>query len=176
VLAAAVAQMARLMTGLASVGTLMMLALVSCDVLSRLLFNIAIPGTETIVASYLMVAIIFLPLAMLQLQEENISVEVIANLVPVPLQLVFDLVGHLLTAIFYGLLAYLYYHVAVEAIEIREFVSGTWNVPIWPARLIMPFGLFVGVIAAVTKGIVVLGKLASGSSKGPHKHSEGPQA
>lgn len=146
----------RALNAIAGASIVVMLILVCSDVLSRMLFNIAIPGTNTVVASYLMVATIFLPLATLQLLEENISVEVISGLLPVPLQNLCDIIGHLLSGTFYVLLGYLYYHVAVEAIEIREFASGTWDVPIWPARVIMPLGLFIAALAAALKAILVL--------------------
>jgi len=158
--------LSRGLVGIAGVCIVIMLVLVVCDVLSRAVFNVAVPGIDTIVASYLMVAAIFLPLAMLQILEENIAVDVFREMVPPVVQKLFDIVGHLLTLVFYGLLAWLYAKVALESYEIREFVTGTWDVPIWPARIIMPLGLGCGALAAATKCLVVFVDLFTG-----HDHS-----
>lgn len=147
---------------LAEIGIVLMLVLIVGDVLSRGLFNVPIPGTDAIVASYFMVATIFLPLALLQILDENIAVDALYGLMPAAIQLVFVVVAHLCAVVFYALLGWIYYHVAVEAIDIREFVSGTWDVPIWPARLIMPVGLCLGSLAALVKMVEALGHLMSG--------------
>lgn len=147
---------------LAEIGIVLMLLLIVSDVLSRGFLNVPIPGTDAIVASYFMVATIFLPLALLQILDENIAVDALYGLMPASIQLVFVVVAHLCALVFYALLGWIYYHVAVEAIEIREFVSGTWDVPIWPARLIMPVGLCLGSLAALFKMLEALRHLVSG--------------
>jgi TRAP-type C4-dicarboxylate transport system permease small subunit len=141
---------------LAEVSVVLMLVLVVADVLARGLFNVPIPGTEAIVASYLMVATIFLPLALLQVLDEHIAVDALYGLMPRSVQHGFVLVAHLCALAFYAVLGWIYYHVAVEAVEIREFVSGTWNVPIWPARLIMPLGLALAAVSALARLLLVL--------------------
>ncbi|SFJ54011.1 TRAP transporter small permease [Celeribacter neptunius] len=162
----------RAMIGLAGVGILAMLVLVVADVLGRAVFNVAIPGIDTIVASYLMVATIFLPLGLLQLLDENIAVDILRDQVPDAVKDVFDIVGHLLAVGFYVLLGWLYFKVAVEAFEIKEYVTGTWNVPIWPARILMPLGLFVAALAALAKLEQAVRALVSGSKAATHDYSE----
>jgi TRAP-type C4-dicarboxylate transport system permease small subunit len=124
---------------LAGLGIILMLVLVVTDVIGRSVLNVAIPGIDTVVASYLMVATIFLPLGLLQLLDENIAVDILRDWVP-------------------------------DAI--KEYVTGTWNVPIWPARILMPIGLFVAAIAAVAKLTHAIGALFSGSKPDSHDFSE----
>lgn len=158
----------RAMVGLAGIGIVVMLVLVVSDVISRAVFNVALPGIDTIVASYLMVATIFLPLALIQILDENIAVDALRNAVPDMLKDVFDLIGHVLGVIFYALLGWIYFKVAVDAFEIREFVTGTWDVPIWPARIFMPLGLFLATVAAGLKALAAIRALISGAKPPSH--------
>lgn len=160
------------MVALAKLGIVVMLVLVVSDVLARALFNTAIPGIDTVVASYLMVATIFLPLALLHLIDENIAVDVLRSNMPGKVQLLFDVIAHLLSIGFYGLLAWIYTHVAIEAFAIKEYVTGTWDVPIWPARVFMPLGAALGAIAAVAKLFAAIRHLLRGDDIFPD-HSAG---
>lgn len=164
-----IAWSSRAMVGLAGVGIISMLVLVVADVLSRAAFNIALPGIDTVVASYLMVATIFLPLALLQILDENIAVDVLRDNVPDVFKAVFDVVSQLLTISFYGLLAWIYFKVAIEAFEIKEYVTGTWDVPIWPARVFMPLGLCLGAIAAIAKLLIALRSPFTQSTPSQHE-------
>ncbi len=146
----------------AMIGVLIMLIIVVADVLSRGLLNIAIPGVDTVVAAYLMVSSIFLPLAALQLTDGNIAISVLWDSVPFRLQRIFDLIAHALALIFFTLLGWLYFNVAIDAFEVNEYVTGTWNVPIWPARILMPIGLFLGATAALAKLLISLIELTYG--------------
>lgn len=157
--------------GLAGFGIILMLVLVIADVLSRALFNLAIPGNDVIVASYLMVAAIFLPLALLQMLDENIVVDALYNRLPTVVQDLLDVLAHLLAVAFYILLGWIYFRVALEAFEVKEYITGTWNVPIWPARILMPLGLFLGAFAAFVKTLVAIRTLIAGAPPPPHQSS-----
>lgn len=161
------------MTALAGGGIVIMLLLVTADVLARSLFNIAIPGTDTIVASYLMVATIFLPLALLEILDENIAVDVLRDNVPDRIKDIFDIIAHLLAAGYYALLGWLYWHVALEAFAVKEFVTGSWDVPIWPARVFMPLGLFVATLASVSQLFTAIKALVTGSKPSEHHPAGG---
>lgn len=160
------------MIGVTSIGIIVMLVLVTADVLMRATLNVALPGVDAIVASYLMVATIFLPLALLHLLEENIAVDALRDNVPDLLKDIFDIIAHLLSVIFYGLLGWLYYKVAVDSFAVGEFVTGTWNVPIWPARVFMPIGLGLAALAALVKLFESL-RAAFTGSKPSSSHTAG---
>lgn len=156
------------LVGISGVCIVLMLILVVSDVLARALINVAIPGIDTIVASYLMVATIFLPLALLQILEENIAVDVLRDNVPDFMKDIFDIIAHILAVAFYGILGWIYFKVAVDAFEIREYVTGAWDVPIWPARVFMPIGLFFGSVAALGKLFLSIRDLFTGAPPPPH--------
>ena len=166
-------KVARLMTALAGVCIVIMLVLVTADVVMRGVFNVAIPGTDTIVASYLMVATIFLPLALLEVLDENIAVDVLRDVVPDAIKDIFDIIAHLLGAGYSALLGWLYWHVALDAYEVKEFITGSWDVPIWPARIFMPLGLFVAASAAVLQLFSALRTLFTGSKPSEHHPAGG---
>lgn len=160
--------LSQILVGLAGLGIVLMLLLVVGDVLTRTLFNVAIPGMDTIVASYLMISAIFLPLALLQILEENIAVDVLRDHVPDVIKDLFDVIADLLALAFYVLLGWIYFKVAIEAFEIKEYVSGTWDVPIWPARVFMPLGLFLASVAAFVKLLKAIRDFFKGAPPPPH--------
>ncbi|MCR8549202.1 TRAP transporter small permease [Salipiger sp. P9] len=161
----------RFAVGLSGFGIILMLVLVVADVLLRTFFNVSIPGNDTIVASYLMVAAIFLPLALLQVLDENIVVDALYDRLPTIVQDLLDVLAHLLAVLFYLLLGWIYYRVAIEAFEVKEYITGTWNVPIWPARILMPAGLFLGSLAALVKTALAIRNLIAGTPPPPHQSS-----
>lgn len=166
-------RIAGVMTGLAGVGIVIMLVLVTADVVARAVFNVAIPGTDTIVASYLMVATIFLPLALLEILDENIAVDVLRDNVPDFVKDIFDIIAHLLAAYYYALLGWLYWQVALDAFEVKEFVTGSWDVPIWPARTFMPLGLMVAALAAAVQLWAAVKALVTGGKPSEHHPAGG---
>lgn len=166
-------RVAGVMTGLAGVGIVIMLVLVTADVVARAVFNVAIRGTDTIVASYLMVATIFLPLALLEILDENIAVDVLRDNVPDFVKDIFDIIAHILGAGYYALLGWLYWQVALDAFEVKEFVTGSWDVPIWPARIFMPLGLLVAALAAAVQLWAAFKALATGSKPSEHHPAGG---
>lgn len=156
----------RVLSVIAGIGLVVMMVVVDADVLSRALFSRAVPGIDAVVANYLMVGSIFLPLAMLQMTNENIAVDSVYDLMPAGLKLVCDLLANVLTIVLYGVLAWLYSKVAVDAFEIREFVSGTWDVPTWPARIIMPLGLAFAVLVSFLNLFVAVSRYRNRGTSG----------
>lgn len=143
--------MSRTAVWIAGFGIVLMLVLVVTDVVLRAVLNVAIPGNDTVVASYLMVATVFLPLALLQMLDENIVVDALYDRFPGRVRDMLDVLAHLLATGFYLLLGWIYLEVARDSFAVREFASGTWDVPIWPARVLMPAGLLLGGLAALVK-------------------------
>ena len=66
-------------TMLAGAALVMMLLQISLDVFSKYLFNTPFLWTMDVVASYLMVAIVFLPLAQVERENSHIRVELLTN-------------------------------------------------------------------------------------------------
>ena len=66
-------------TMLAGVALILMLLQISVDVFSKYLFNTPLLWTMDVVASYMMVAIVFLPLAEVERENSHIRVELLTQ-------------------------------------------------------------------------------------------------
>lgn len=132
-----------------SAALVLMMVQVTLDVAGKYLLHEPIPGSETIVASYYMVAIVFLPLAWVEVCGESIVVELLYNIASKPLRMLMAALGTGATVICYGFLAWFLWAPAMHAYQIGEFDSGTWNVITWPSRFLLPIGLALGAIVAL---------------------------
>ena len=132
-----------------SLALVLMMLQVTLDVLGKYLLHEPLPGNETIVASYYMVAIVFLPLAWVEVRGEAIVVELIYNLASRPLRVLMAALGTGATVVCYGFLAWFLWAPAMHAYSIGEFDAGTWNVITWPSRFLLPLGLALGALIAL---------------------------
>lgn len=133
---------------LCSAALVLMMVQVTLDVAGKYLLHEPIPGNETIVASYYMVAIVFLPLAWVEVRGEAILVELLYNIASKPIRTAMAALGTGATVICYGFLAWYLWTPAMHAYEIGEFNAGTWDVLTWPSRFLLPIGLALGAIVA----------------------------
>ncbi|CAM5221106.1 hypothetical protein CDEF62S_02083 [Castellaniella defragrans] len=139
-----------------SIALVLMMLQVTIDVIGKYLFHEPLPGNETIVASYYMVAIVFLPLAWVEVRGEAIMVELLYNLASRPLRLLMAALGTGATVLFYGFLAWFLWAPAMHAYSIGEFDAGTWNVIIWPSRFLLPIGLALGSLIALLQFVRIV--------------------
>ena len=134
---------------LAALLIFLMMFHVVLDVLSKYLLNQPIVGTLEIVSNYYMVAIVFLPLAAVQLQDGHVKVEVFTTALPPRLIAAFDVFAMILTLIYTVLLTWFVMVEALEQTGIREKIQvGIELMPVWPARWFAPldaalFGLAI---------------------------------
>ncbi|MGR3781473.1 MAG: TRAP transporter small permease subunit [Albimonas sp.] len=125
------------------------------DVLSKYLLNQPVVGTLEIVSNYYMVAIVFLPLAAVQLQDGHVKVEVFTAAMPDRLVAAFDVFAMLLTLVYTALLTWFVLEEALEQTAIREKIQvGIDLMPVWPARWFAPVG-------AALFGLAILLSLAA---------------
>ncbi len=134
---------------LCSAALVLMMLQVTLDVAGKYLFDQPIPGSEAIVASYYMVAIVFLPLAWVEVCGESIVVELLYNIASKPIRVIMAALGTAATVICYGFLAWFLWAPAMHAYQIGEFDASTWNVITWPSRFLLPAGLGLGAIVAL---------------------------
>ena len=142
--------------------TLSLMALhVLADVIGRQLFGQPAPATTEVVAYYYMVAAVFLPLPFVELRNRSIAVDLFYNLFPRGLQRASIAVATLASAVFWGMLTFKASFDAIEAFEKGEMVDGTYTVPIWPMRFLLPlaFGLATVVVSMRFVEEAILGRL-----------------
>lgn len=139
--------LAHLLIVLSGMCLILMMIQVTADVLFKYLISSPIPGTAEIVASYYMVAVVFLPLAYVELKGSSIMVELFFRHLSERLQVIFQFFSLILGFIFYFVLMIQSWEVAKESFHQQEYIHGVWKVIIWPSRFIIPLGFGVASIA-----------------------------
>lgn len=119
----------------------MMVLITFVSVVLRTFFNSSIPD-DLLLSEMLMVAIVFLPLSYVQSLGGHLEVTVFSDLLPQGLQRFLVTCGLLLGVIMFGMMAYLSWGEFAHAWESGEIgYSSVLNIPEWPAKLLIPFGL-----------------------------------
>lgn len=129
----------RALLALAILAGFAMMIHVSVDVFSRSFLNAPLRQTNQMVAAYYMIAVAFLPIALLGIRDEHISVDVLTSLMPPWLRKVCAIFATLLG------MAYMYVFTWQSWIsagrrtaqgEVLE-ISGGYMI-VWPARWFLP--------------------------------------
>lgn len=144
-------RIARVMSMIAGIGIFLMMLLTVLDVLGKYILNQPVPGVAEIVASYLMISAVFLPLADAEAKDESITVELLYDRLGEYGRKVCLIIGIVMTLAFYGVLAWQNVHVALDSYDIQEFVSGAWDVVIWPSKFLIPVGLAITIVILLKK-------------------------
>ncbi len=118
---------------------LMMLQTV-VDVLASNLAGRPIAGNLEIISVYHMVLVVFLPLAFVERNHENITVDLLYNALPGRMQRWVLVGGYLVTAAFFGILVWQTGADAMRSFHLNEMIMGAVYVTIWPAKLALPIG------------------------------------
>ena len=136
------------------VAVLLMMLHVSADVLCKYLFNLPIVATLEIASNYYMVAVVFLPLAVIEREGSHIYVEVFTAGLRTRAQAVLD-VGAMLLATFYvAALFVTSVEVAIQKTSINEiWFAMYFDLSIWPARWLIPAGCLLLMMQFALKGI-----------------------
>ncbi|MGE0660844.1 MAG: TRAP transporter small permease [Reyranellaceae bacterium] len=137
---------------------------VTADVVLRYVFNSPLAGTIEISSFYYMIAVVFLPLAAVELRNGHISVEIVAQYLSEASQRI--LIGFvcLLAAVYYGLLTWRMGAVAIEKWHVGETYASSLDIAIWPPRFLMPLGCGLLVVVLVVKAM----RLFAGDSQPLH--------
>ncbi|MBW3098315.1 TRAP transporter small permease [Pseudohoeflea coraliihabitans] len=129
----------RIFAMLSGLALLLMMLLGAFDVIGSSMLNAPLPGafeaTET-----LMVIAVFLALGLSQQRRAHISVEVLVGLMPTILQRFSAIFSALLCALFFGLVAWFGWTIAIKSTLAGEFSSGLINFPVWPAKIALALG------------------------------------
>lgn len=112
----------------------------AADVTSRQLTGSSIPGVVEY-SEVLMVGLIFLGLAYAQRVGAHIGVDLVTERMPVRVAHAVRTVGLVIAIGIVAIMAWETLEVALRSFESREFRFGLVQVPIWPARLMIPLGL-----------------------------------
>lgn len=138
---------------LAALFLILMALHVSLDVGLRYFFGKSFTGTLEFVSFYYMVAVIFLPIAYVELKREHISVDVFVGRFSPPVQLAFYLFAGTLGLVYFGMLCYQSYLDAVRATVRQETAMANFTFYLWPSRWALPAG-FAAMCLAILANMI----------------------
>lgn len=143
-------------TAACAVMVLMMLH-ITLDVCVRYFLNGQIVGTLEWVSFYYMVALVFLALGYVEYQNENIRVDLFAQMMPKAVQLGLYIFACILGLIFFGMLFWQSLLDAYQATQRGEEAMSNIRFLIWPSRWSLPIGFggaFLAVLANLLRALV----------------------
>mgnify|MGYP001401687067 CR=1 FL=1 len=129
--------------GLGAIGRLVLfvtMAHVSTDVIMRYALNMPLTGTIEISSYYYMIAIVFLPLAAVELRNGHIAVEIVAQYLGLHSRRILIGVVSVMSAVFYALITWRTWLEALEKMHVGETYASSLNLSIWPPRFLLPLG------------------------------------
>lgn len=136
----------RVMMFVAAAAATSMMLVIIIDVAASFLTGRQIQNSFEIVAFYLMVAIVFLPMGSVELSNEHISTDLILQAMPERVKVALYIFSQLVGA---GFVAVLCYQTALDAMRSfarNEMVMGTTMMITWPSRFLLPIGFgFLGI-------------------------------
>ncbi|MZR31468.1 TRAP transporter small permease subunit [Sneathiella litorea] len=127
-------------TLLGGMAIVLMLLQITIDVFCKYFFNMPLLWTMDVVANYMMVAIVFLPLAQVERQNSHIRVELFAQMLGDNGRRAIAIFSGIVAAIYFGAITWQTWADAIDKYEIGEYVMGEAQVTVWPGRFFLPFG------------------------------------
>jgi TRAP-type mannitol/chloroaromatic compound transport system permease small subunit len=137
-------------------GIILMMVNITLDVVLKVFWNAPIQGTVEISSYYYMVAIVMLPMAMVEYDDEQISVDLLFNHFPDWLKRSSLLLTFLATAVMLSIMTWRTGLDAVRAFRVGEVVMGSREIIVWPARCMLPIGFGLAAVAAMLRAIMLL--------------------
>ena len=125
---------------IAGAAVILMMLHINLDVAMRYIFSAPFPNTIEIVSSYYIVAIVFLPLALVERLNANIVVEILAQYLPKRSAEILIAIVAMVSAAYFGCLTWTTGADAFEKYQVGEVALGNSQITIWPTRFYLPIG------------------------------------
>ncbi|MGE0417362.1 MAG: TRAP transporter small permease [Acetobacteraceae bacterium] len=136
---------------IAGVILIVMMLHITLDVTLRYLFASPLHDTVEIVSTYYIVAIVFLPLALVEKLNAHIVVELLTQHFPRRAQELLIGVVALGSAGYFGAFAWRTWQDAVQKYNVGEVTLGTAAITVWPTRFYLPVGCAVITVMLIYK-------------------------
>ena len=134
----------------ALLGGVLMMAHISLDVAGRALWR-PVTGTPEIVSGYYMIAVAYLPWAMIARNDGHITVELFTRALPDKVMVWLDIVVNIVTAAYVTIFTWQTWHTALKQMANQESlqIGGTYMI-VWPSRFVLPLaGALMGLYLLV---------------------------
>ncbi|MEM8551368.1 MAG: TRAP transporter small permease subunit [Pseudomonadota bacterium] len=139
----------RVLLAVATVVLAVMAVHITADVIARA-FNQQVVGTLETVSYYHMVIAVLLPLAFVERTQENIRVDVFAQLLPKSAQLILYVFACLIGLGFFGALTWQSFLDAWQSTARQETIMSNFLFYIWPSRWALPLAFGAVCLATFT--------------------------
>ena len=141
---------------LAGAALVLMMLHITAEVIARYVFASPLHGTVEIVSTYYMVAVVFLPLALIERVNGHIIVELLSKHFPARAQELLIAVVALVSAAFFLAFAWQTWGDALKKYEIGEQALGTVAVTVWPTRFYIPVSCALLALVLVHKAVQLI--------------------
>ena len=128
-----------------------MMVHVVIDVTLKLLINRPIPFTVEMVAHYYMVAVVFLPMPLVEFRNSGVSVDLFYRMMAAPARRSLMLLAYVGQVFFFGVLAYQSWLDALDAMKAGKFIYTEGRLFIWPSGYFLPFGFFLAALVSLLR-------------------------
>lgn len=135
-------RLSRVLALASSVAVLAITIAIVIDVVGRYLWSQPLAGASEFAVTAL-VAVVFLGLARSQRTGGNFRVDVVIRLLPAVVGWALEVFWRVLAMVFVATLSWLSIGEAIHATATGELTFGTIVFPVWPARIILAFGLCI---------------------------------
>ncbi|MGE0768707.1 MAG: TRAP transporter small permease [Hyphomicrobiaceae bacterium] len=159
--------MGRFLTGAANIlalfsgGALILMMLhINLDVAMRYIFSAPFANTIEIVSTYYIVAIVFLPLAIVEVLNAHICVEILAQHLPRRLYELLIAAVALVSAVYFATFTVRSLEDALQKYDVGEVALGNSQITVWPTRFYLPLGCGLLTLLLIHKAL----RLFSGDS------------
>jgi len=132
---------------ISSIFLVLMMLHVTADVFMKYFFNSPIEGTFETVTFYYMITVVFLPLALVELRNEHIYVDLFVRRFSNISQQWIYIFACLIGIVYFSILSYQTFIDALKATAERETVMSNYLFYVWPARWALPIGMGCMVLA-----------------------------
>jgi TRAP-type C4-dicarboxylate transport system permease small subunit len=132
----------RVLLIIASVAIFVMLAITTVSVIGRHFFNAPIPD-DLVFNELLIVVLVFLPFAYVQSTDQHVFVTLFTDWLPPRKQAYFKFLGNLIGLMIFCLIAYATWLDFMESFEVRAYSEGVLELPEYPSRFAVFFGVLV---------------------------------
>ena len=132
-----------------------MLVHIVLDVALKYLFNRPLPMTVEMVAHYYMVAVVFLPMPLVELRNAGVSVDLFYRMFGPNARRSIMLLAYFGQILFFGILAYQSGLDALEAMQSRKFVYLDFRLDTWPAAFMLPAAFALATLVSILRFVQV---------------------
>jgi len=124
----------------AGCAVVLMMLHINLDVAMRYIFSAPFANTIEIVSTYYIVAIVFLPFALVERLNANIVVEILAQHLPRRTSEILIGIVAIVAAAYFSAFTWVSWHDAVQKFQVGEIALGNSQITVWPTRFYLPIG------------------------------------